>query len=75
MRQSCLCTCALLLILGMACTYTVYGLQVMAIGQAIYGQPGAPGPDAAAGAGSQGPAEGGKSGDNVVDAEFTDSDK
>ncbi len=49
----------------------------MAIGQAIYGQPGgAPGPDAAAGPGAGAP--GGdekKGGDNVVDAEFTDSDK
>ena len=46
----------------------------MAIGQAIYGQqPGAPGPEAAAG-GAQ-PGDDKKGGDNVVDAEFTDSDK
>ncbi|KAK9909528.1 hypothetical protein WJX75_003699 [Coccomyxa subellipsoidea] len=50
--------------------------EVMAIGQAIYGQPGgAPGPDAAAGPGAGGPADDKKGGDNVVDAEFTDSDK
>ncbi len=51
-------------------------VQVLAIGQAIYGQQpgaGAPGPDAATSAGP-GPADG-KGGDNVVDAEFTDSDK
>lgn len=48
----------------------------MAIGQAIYGQPGgAPGPDAAGGPGAGGPADDKKGGDNVVDAEFTDSDK
>lgn len=50
--------------------------QVMAIGQAIYGQPGAGGAAGADGAaGGTGPADDAKGGDNVVDAEFTDSDK
>lgn len=51
-------------------------LQVLAIGQAMYGsQPGAGpagGPEGAAGAPG---ADEKKGGDNVVDAEFTDSDK
>ena len=47
-------------------------MQVLAIGQAMYGQPAAgaaPGADGAAPGG-----EDKKGGDNVVDAEFTDSD-
>ena len=47
-------------------------LQVLAIGQAMYSQPGAgaaPGADGAAPGGDEK-----KGGDNVVDAEFTDSD-
>ncbi|KAK9839439.1 hypothetical protein WJX81_002005 [Elliptochloris bilobata] len=49
--------------------------EVMAIGQAIYGSGGAaaPGADAAAGGADAGPKKDG--GDNVVDAEFTDTDK
>ena len=51
-------------------------LQVLAIGQAMYGsQPGASpagGPEGAPGAPG---ADDKKGGDNVVDAEFTDSDK
>lgn len=49
--------------------------EVMSLGQAVYGQQGgaAPGADAGAGAsgsGSSGPKAGG---DDVIDAEFTDS--
>ncbi len=54
----------------------VSALQVLAIGQAMYGsQPGAGpagGPEGAPGAPG---ADDKKGGDNVVDAEFTDSDK
>jgi chaperone protein DnaK len=56
----------------------IEGLQQeqMAIGQAIYGQQGGADPSAGAGpgAGGSGPQPGGNP-DNVVDAEFTDSDK
>ena len=51
--------------------------EIMAVGQAMYSQPGA---DAGAGAGAAGPggapgADKKDGGDNVVDAEFTDTDK
>ena len=52
--------------------------EVMAMGQAMYQQPGAPGPEGGAGPqggapGADGGAAGGKKADdNVIDAEFTD---
>jgi heat shock protein 1/8 len=50
--------------------------EVMALGQAMYSQPGAPGAEGAAPGGDAGAAgEGPKGGDDVIDAEFTDTDK
>ncbi|KAL4420215.1 hypothetical protein ABPG77_011039 [Micractinium sp. CCAP 211/92] len=49
--------------------------EVMSLGQAVYGQQGgaAPGPDAGAGAGGSGSSGPKAGGDDVIDAEFTDS--
>lgn len=49
--------------------------EIMAVGQAMYSQPGAGGDAGAAGPGGAPGADKKDGGDNVVDAEFTDTDK